>query len=681
MGIAAPLIILLFYEWYRFRRRKVILQKQKGKKPPFTWPLRVEASAPKLFESDHFYGAARLMRRRQADEFYQLDIDGTIAATVESLGYPSFRYKVASKPPEYLFLIDRSSFRDHQALFFNELTKSLEREGVFVARYFYDGDPRICCQDGGEGCVHLVDLQNKFAGHRLLLIGNGEKLIDPVTGRVQPWARTFSAWQNRAVLTPEDVTRWGLSESSLAGQFVVRPATSQGLRASIESFEATLRSGPYRRIKGVVEPPQFEDLSITETVASLRTYLGEEIFQWVCACAIYPELQWDLTLYLGSLPCLGQGLIREDNLLKLVRLPWFRAGTMPDELRWHLIRELDREKERAIRIALIELLEKNPPPKETFAANSYELNLVVQRWLSFRDRQRRREMIQALNAGPRSQILQDYTVMRFLESAPESSLSMILPRKFRKVFFQNGIPAFGVKTGFRILLTLAVAATAWFVMRPGQGQSDANPLQQRTTSNTSRTTSNTNSALTDLTLVVRDDFSSEKWASDNNENKYEDGEYHMHASTGNYIVVLGPDLNDYYTKDRTMRVRARSVDGTASSYGYGLVVHGTLKSGENRAAVGYAFLVYTGNDPSYAVYHLTGDQDRTLVKWTNSSVVLSGTNTNQLEVRIKGDQISYYVNGQYMTSITDSAGYGDGRVGFYTSNDNPVAFDDLEIYK
>ncbi|HEV2914522.1 MAG TPA: formylglycine-generating enzyme family protein [Pyrinomonadaceae bacterium] len=477
-GITAPLIILLFYEWYRLSRRKVILQKQKGKKPPFNWPLRVQSSAAKLFDSDQFYDAAKLMRRRQADEFYQLDIDRTIAATVESMGYPDFRYKFASKPPEYLILIERSSFRDHQAQFFNELTKSLEREGIFTARYFYDGDPRICCKEGGEGCVHLVDLQNKFAGHRLLIIGTGEELIDPVTGAIMPWAKTFSPWQNRAVLTPEDVTRWGLRENSLAGQFVVRPATSQGLRASVESFEATLRSGPYGWKKDVAGPPQFDELSITETVASLRAYLGEEVFQWLCACAVYTELQWDLTLYLGSLSCLGKDLIREDNLLKMVRLPWFRTGSMPDDLRWRLISELDREKERAVRGALIELLEKNPPPEETFAANSYELNLVVQRWLSFRDRKRRRELIQMLKTGPRSQLLQDYTLMRFLESEPKSSLSILLPRKFRKLFYQNGIPAFGLKTGFRVLLTLTLAATIWLVMRPDPAQSGTSPLQR-----------------------------------------------------------------------------------------------------------------------------------------------------------------------------------------------------------
>ena len=137
-----------------------------------------------------------------ADEFYQLDIDRTIAATIESLGYPEFRYKFASKLPEYLILIERSSFRDHQAQLFNELTKSLEREGIFMARYFYDGDPRICCQERGEGWVHLVDLQNKFAGHRLLIIGTGEKLIDPVTGRVLPWAKTFRRGKTVPFLLP-----------------------------------------------------------------------------------------------------------------------------------------------------------------------------------------------------------------------------------------------------------------------------------------------------------------------------------------------------------------------------------------------------------------------------------------------------------------------------------------------
>ncbi|HEX8144894.1 MAG TPA: hypothetical protein VF553_20160 [Pyrinomonadaceae bacterium] len=228
--------------------------------------------------------------------------------------------------------------------------------------------------------------------------------------------------------------------------------------------------------------------------------------------------------------------------------------------------------------------------------------------------------------------------------------------------------------GFVVLIAILAAMSA----DSNSNRTTSNASRPSSNTNSRTSTSNTSSGSTGSTLVVRDDFSSETWTTDGDENKYEDGEYHMHTDTGNYIVVLAPDQSKYYTKDRTIRVTARSVDGTASNYGYGLVVHGTTKTGH---PVGYSFLLYTGNDPSYAVRHLTGDEDKALVKWTSSSVVRSGTNPNQIEVRIKGNQLSYYVNGQYVTSITDSAGYGDGRAGFFTSNENPVAFDDLEIYK
>jgi hypothetical protein len=238
--------------------------------------------------------------------------------------------------------------------------------------------------------------------------------------------------------------------------------------------------------------------------------------------------------------------------------------------------------------------------------------------------------------------------------------------------------------GAALLLVLGIGLVVFIAILASLGSENSNRRASntgRTTSNTNtRTTTTSNTSSTGSSLVVRDDFSAEKWptGSDAYDSKYEDGEYHMHSTSGNYVVMLAPNDSDYSTKDRTVRVTTRSIDGTASNYGYGLVMHGKLKSGE---PVGYGFLVYTGNDPSYSIVHLTGDQDRTLVKWTSSSVVRSGTNSNQIEVRVKGDQLSYYVNGQYVTSITDSAGYGDGRVGFFASNDNPVAFDDLEIYK
>jgi formylglycine-generating enzyme required for sulfatase activity len=471
-AVFVPLVCFLCYEWYRFQRRKLFLQRQRGKKPPFTWPLRIESSGVKPYGSARFYTAARFMRRRQPDELYQLDIGSTIAATVESLGYVSFRYKRASRPPEYLMLIDRASFRDHQAQLFNELAKSLEHEGVFVERYFYDGDPRVCCVEAGGRCLHLAELHHRFSGHRLLIFGDGEQLMDSVTGRLASWTSAFQHWRERVVMTPAPTAEWGMREAMLGASFVVLPATSEGLLVLVDRFESLVATTAPRRAQDGEAACLTVEADGEAMIEELRRYLGEELFQWLAACAVYPEMQWDLTLYLGQLPCMGENLVKEENLLRLVRLPWFRTGSMPDELRWHLIQELDGEKERAIRSAIIGLLEKNPPPKESFADDAYQLNLVAQRWLRGPGKEKRRELSRALEEIPQGNVIRDYTLVRFLESAPSTPLNLILPQRLRKLFYRHGVPSFGLRTAVRLLITLSVITAIWIVMGPSSSESE-----------------------------------------------------------------------------------------------------------------------------------------------------------------------------------------------------------------
>jgi TonB family protein len=198
-----------------------------------------------------------------------------------------------------------------------------------------------------------------------------------------------------------------------------------------------------------------------EMLAQLRRILGEDAFQWLSACAIYTELQWNLTLYIGSLPSMPQGLLTEANLLKLIRLPWFRTGTIPDELRWFLINELAPERQRAVRAALIELLEKDPAPPETFASDHYRLNLFAQRWLARHTRKRLRELMSLIKQLPRSQVARDLTLIRFLEADSRSPLNFLLPDRLRKLFYHRGVPAFGLKTATRFALTLFLITGAW----------------------------------------------------------------------------------------------------------------------------------------------------------------------------------------------------------------------------
>ena len=466
-ALVVPFVIFLLYELYRHRRRRSILARERRRRAPYSWPVRTSTPPPKLFDSEQFYIAARLLRRRQAAEFHRLDVEATVGATVASLGFPSFRYTAASKPPEYLALIERASFRDHQAELFNELTKALETEGVFIARYFYDEDPRVCRDESGEQSLHLNELQNKYGNHRLLIFGDGAKLIDPLTGKLEMWTALLLNWPERAVLTPEPPARWNLRERALARQFVLLPATLDGIQSLVDYFEAAVT--PDMRVwtrtngKGSAAAASI-DFDRPITVKMLREYLGKDVFEWLCACAIYPELHWDLTLYLGSLPSTGNNLVRERNLLRLVGLPWFRTGTMPDNLRWLLIKELPPEKARATRTSLIQLLEKNPPPRASIAEESYRLNLGAQRWLHSRSRQRLRELLDLMRRLPRSVALRDKTLLRFLESAPTPPLNVTWPTRLRTLVFQNGLPAFGLKTSARLFVTLFAVAFAWTII-------------------------------------------------------------------------------------------------------------------------------------------------------------------------------------------------------------------------
>jgi hypothetical protein len=143
-----------------------------------------------------------------------------------------------------------------------------------------------------------------------------------------------------------------------------------------------------------------------------------------------------------------------------------------------------------------------------------------------------------------------------------------------------------------------------------------------------------------------------------------------------FVVMYAP-TEAYATENATIKVRARNVDGDSSSTAYGLIIHGERKGPSSMED--YAFLIYTGDEPKYqVVVHKDGNQTP-VIGWTSSSIIRSGTNPNQLEARVEGDEISFYINGQYVNKITDKDNLRNGVAGFYTSDVSEVAFDDLEI--
>src|SRR5215510_7091450 len=196
-------------------------------------------------------------------------------------------------------------------------------------------------------------------------------------------------------------------------------------------------------------------------------------------------------------------------------------------------------------------------------------------------------------------------------------------------------------------------------------------------SNSSNENSNTRSSLTNFA----DDFSTQSWGTGPSQFGnifYQDEEYHMKATKGGYIVMYAPDKKEYYDENATVRVGLRRVDGDSPTSGYGLTVHGEKKTGNLED---YGFLIYNGDEPKYKIVLHQGGKETKVVDWTARSTIRTGTNPNQLEVRIRDTKMDFYINGQFITSVVDEANYRRGRVGFYTSDTGEVAFDDLEVSK
>jgi len=266
---------------------------------------------------------------------------------------------------------------------------------------------------------------------------------------------------------------------------------------------------------------------------------------------------------------------------------------------------------------------------------------------------------------------------------------MPLQKKSNAVWWVlGGIVVVGIVVVGAAVMILALATMGSNSNTSSNGNENPRNANSGIANRNSNANSNTNANVANVSNVnsteslpasMTDDFSEAKWGTGSfpfGDVWYADDEYHMRSKAKTYLVMYAPS-GEYSTGDATVRVTARSVDGTPALTGYGLIVHG--EKSKTGALEDYALLIYNGSEPQYEIVkHKAGDQTA-VVPWTKSNVIRSGSNPNQLEVRAKGTELTFYVNGQYVDRITDTENFKRGVAGLYTSDTAEVAFDDLEI--
>lgn len=357
--------------WWLWRAR-LFLQRLSTTNQPELQTISIHELEQNLLPALPFIHTAQSLRKRVYLPSNQLDLTKTIEATICQGGWLTPVYGTHKVFPEYLFLINRASYNDHQTKFIEEMIDRLVNNGVFITKYFFDDDPRICFPANEiDRPQKLHEIAAKYPQHRLIINADAEKLFSTQTGALQPWVNQIMTWNERAILNPKPVETWGYQELKLVQYFIVLPATPKGIEVLSQVFyqgsatytlsEKTPVSFPESlRIRTHIwidrNPPPSEQ--VNSMLDSLDKYLGKEGFYWFSACAVFPKLQWNITIYLGNVleTVKGKSLLEVCSVTKMIRLPWFRYGYMPDWLRNRLITKLTQGQEKIIRSVFQDLL-------------------------------------------------------------------------------------------------------------------------------------------------------------------------------------------------------------------------------------------------------------------------------------------------------------------------------------
>jgi TPR repeat protein len=306
-----------------------------------------------------------------------LDADSTALASAEAAGQLVPRFTSVAVPTDFVALIDRRSPRDHLAEYSMSVVQTLRDAGLSVEILEFRREPAVARVVRTGEFLRLDAIVQRFADGVILLFAAAEQLADPARRRLVPAAIELRSARAAILVTPESAGAPTPLETQLArhlGLLIVRTTSaSVGTLASL-LLDVNGRGGPQRKSSASAPAargslaaflaerpgrwmqnakPNGKDRGRLQ--ALLRQTFSPESLRWLAATTVYPELRWPLTLSLGSSIRDGAGEHQtlDSDVLAISRLPWFRAGWMPEWTRSFLQQSLSAgEKARVRRVIL-----------------------------------------------------------------------------------------------------------------------------------------------------------------------------------------------------------------------------------------------------------------------------------------------------------------------------------------
>ena len=334
----------------------------------------------------------RQLRYTEQSGRYSFDIDKTICQTIHEGGMAKPVYTADRRHIEYLMLIDRHNSRDHKAHLHNNLYETLKANNIFVERFYFDNSPLLCRNEHYPAGIDLSEILSLHEHAALMVFTYGLQYIDTLHLRVFEWADIFKHWQHRYFYSSVPPVLWGERERLLQEVFpFVLPLSVEGMQvmAADLSHAANTDSDCLRYWQESADYSLVPIKTGGKKLDYIGLFFSTEIKRWIASCAIYPELDWNLTLTLGKMFSTEKSVLPSyKNIRQLLRLNWFTKGTIPDAFRLTLQQQwLSREEGARVYQFLYDQLSQNLPLQGEPDYEQCTLQLAVYELLAQTDKE------------------------------------------------------------------------------------------------------------------------------------------------------------------------------------------------------------------------------------------------------------------------------------------------------
>ena len=397
-------------------------------------PQKIDFSAKTLRHFRHW----RFMS--ETEKLY-FDVDATIKQSTKKgeAEHPLYSHK--RKHNEYLIIAEQDTYKNHQAQFIKAIYKTLTSNNIDIIFFTYTTDPRILYSANNKKKYTLNQVFALYGGAVLLYFGYASLWFNTQNFKIYGWTKMLARWQHRFWFTLNSPDNWNLPEKTGNKIFPnILPFTIDALQNITLNITNNQQNTEFS-IKYWAENLDYSltDINTELPLNTIELFFDPLLRSWIAACAVYPEINWELTLELGKLLSTKErNLCSANEISQLLRLDWFRKGYIPPEIRFALMEKwanpLLIEKVNAHIARLMkkdirfDILKKIP---------AFRLQLSIHQLIGEHDPDRRNEIAEQLKKEIEQSHTTDYVALQYINEAKLSPVFFVLPDdlldKFEKI--------------------------------------------------------------------------------------------------------------------------------------------------------------------------------------------------------------------------------------------------------